>query len=165
MFVDMELVNVSDLREQAGETRAPIEPLNIAGYLGIDVYETNFTAEDGENVSGIVAVEEGQPVIYVNADDGLVRKRFTIAHEIGHVHLGHLTHKENNELIDDEKLLRSANWNSEEKQANAFAAQLLMPAMLIKQAINKGHNSVEELADLFKVSEQAMMYRLRNLGY
>jgi Zn-dependent peptidase ImmA (M78 family) len=165
MFVDMELLSVGDLRKQAGEMRAPIEPLNVAGYLGIDVYETHFTDEDGENVSGIVAIEEGQPVIYVSASDVSVRKRFTIAHEIGHVHLGHLTHKENNELIDDEKRLRSANWNMEEKQANAFAAQLLMPAALIRQAINKGHNSVEELAELFKVSEQAMMYRLRNLGY
>jgi len=162
---DMGLVSAATLLRQAGELSAPIRPLNIANYLGIEVYEINFTLDDGKNVSGIVAIEEGQPVIYVEAGEANVRKRFTIAHEIGHVVLGHLTNKENNELIDDEVRLRSSVWNVEERQANAFAAQLLMPASLIRGAVNRGLASVEELAEMFEVSEQAMMYRLRNLGY
>ena len=165
MYSDMGLMGVSELRKQAGEVFAPINPLNIASYLGIEVYETHFTPDDGKNVSGIVAIEDGQPVIYVNAQDADVRKRFTIAHEIGHVYLGHLTNKDNNELIDDEMRLRSSVWDMEEKQANAFAAKLLMPAFLVRDAILAGRTSVEELAELFYVSEQAMMFRLRNLGY
>jgi Zn-dependent peptidase ImmA (M78 family) len=165
MPVDMGLMNVAALRKQAGESSAPIDPLKIAGSLDIEVYETRFTSADGKNVSGIVAIEEGQPVIYVNSSDVPARKRFTMAHEIGHVYLGHLTDKENNELIDDEVRLRSSVWNLEEKEANAFAAQLLMPASLIRSAVNAGRASVEELAELFEVSEQAMMYRLQNLGY
>jgi len=161
----MGIMSVSELRKQSGELSAPINPLNVANFLGIDVYETNFTEEDGKNVSGIVAVEDGQPVIYVNASDPHVRRRFTIAHEIGHVYLGHLTNKENNELIDDEVRLRSVNWNTEEKLANAFAAQLLMPASLIRHAISRGHSTVEELAELFDVSEQSMVFRLKNLGF
>jgi Zn-dependent peptidase ImmA (M78 family) len=161
----MGILNVEGLRKEAGELHAPINPINIASYLGIEVYETSFTPEDGQNVSGIVAIEEEIPVIYVNENDAYVRKRFTIAHEIGHVFLGHLTNKENNELIDDEVRLRSAVWNIEEKHANAFAAQLLMPASLVRNEINSKRTSVEELAELFDVSVQAMVYRLRNLGY
>jgi Zn-dependent peptidase ImmA (M78 family) len=165
MITDLGVLSIPNLLRQAGELSAPINPLRIASYLGIDVYTTDFTEEDGKNVSGIVAVEDGQPVIYVSASDPYVRQRFTIAHEIGHVYCGHLTDKENNELIDDEVRLRSANWNLEERQANVFAARLLMPATLIRQSINGGCISVEELSELFNVSEQAMMYRLRNLGY
>jgi Zn-dependent peptidase ImmA (M78 family) len=165
MFVNMGIMSTAALRKQTRELQAPINPLNIANYLGIDVYETCFTPDDGKNISGIVAIEEGQPVIYVNASDVPVKKRFTIAHEIGHVYLGHLTNKENNELLDDEVRLRSSVWNMEEKEANAFAAQLLMPASLIQGAGNAGRTSVEKLAELFEVSEQAMMYRLRILGF
>ncbi|MDR1509601.1 MAG: ImmA/IrrE family metallo-endopeptidase [Synergistaceae bacterium] len=165
MVLGMGFMSVTNLLKQSGEFHVPVDPLSVASHLNIEVYETDFTLEDGENVSGIVAVEDGQPVIYVSTRDPHVRKRFTIAHEIGHVYLGHLADKENNELIDDEVRLRSATWNLEEKEANEFAARLLMPASLIRGAIDRGRVSIEELAEFFDVSEQAMMYRLKNLGY
>jgi hypothetical protein len=52
MVVDMGFANVSNLRKLAGELRAPIDPLNIASYMGIEVYETQFTEKDGKNVAG-----------------------------------------------------------------------------------------------------------------
>ena len=58
-------------------------------------------------------------------------------------------------------------------QANAFAAELLMPAAQVRacaKAALEGRRAsdaalVRDLADGFDVSEQAMEYRLVNLGW
>jgi hypothetical protein len=47
--------------------------------------------------------------------------------------------------------------------ANAFAAALLMPRSLVR-ALRKSGQSPAQLARFFRVSEQAMNYRLQNLG-
>ena len=56
-----------------------------------------------------------------------------------------------------------------EREANAFAANLLMPEQFISNEINNApdntKNAIEYLANVFKVSEQAMTFRLANLGY
>ncbi|HAS22382.1 MAG TPA: hypothetical protein DCR51_04380, partial [Idiomarina loihiensis] len=65
-----------------------------------------------------------------------------------------------------------------ETRANRFAAQLLMPAVLIKQEVDRLREvlkkeerkiTTEQLLDLFsskfEVSRDAMKYRLQNLGY
>lgn len=50
-----------------------------------------------------------------------------------------------------------------EVEANAFAAELLMPAHLIEQAVEHYGKDIPALADLFEVSRQAMQYRLEKL--
>ena len=58
-----------------------------------------------------------------------------------------------------------------EKQANFFAAALLMPKVLIKKKVGELKESLPyddkliHLADMFQVSNQAMDYRLKSLGY
>jgi len=60
-----------------------------------------------------------------------------------------------------------------EIEANAFAASLLMPADWVEKQIKSRRLKdaddndavVSELARTFGVSQQAMMYRLVNLGY
>ena len=60
----------------------------------------------------------------------------------------------------------------QEREANAFAAALLMPKYLVKEEIedlnlsfDQDDKSVEQLAKKFKVSSQSMMFRLSNLNY
>jgi Zn-dependent peptidase ImmA (M78 family) len=55
--------------------------------------------------------------------------------------------------------------NPTEREANYFAAELLMPGELIEICIQANIKSTQELAARFKVSEQAMTFRLINLGY
>jgi len=56
-----------------------------------------------------------------------------------------------------------------EREANAFAAALLMPKDLVANVIEKfkfnGDEMVKHLASEFNVSDQAMSFRLSNLGY
>jgi Zn-dependent peptidase ImmA (M78 family) len=62
--------------------------------------------------------------------------------------------------------------DDEEREANLFAAELLMPAALLKEEL-RGKNFdllgnddfLERLAKKYKVSVQALTFRLANLGY
>ena len=75
----------------------------------------------------------------------LPRRRFTLAHEIGHIYLGH--------LCDNEP---------EEALANFFASELLMPRVLVAALPHMPEAS--ELAHVFGVSLAAARMRLRSLA-
>jgi Zn-dependent peptidase ImmA (M78 family) len=51
-----------------------------------------------------------------------------------------------------------------EREANQFAAELLMPEHLVRQAALEEGADARRLADRFDVSIQAMHLRLRRLG-
>lgn len=97
--------------------------------------------------------------ILVNEADIKPRARFTIAHELGHYYL-HMNDS-------DDKIITSFRMDRSpiEAQANKFAAELLMPEDLVREA----HSSMvipicDSLAGFFCVSKQAMRLRLDNLG-
>jgi Zn-dependent peptidase ImmA (M78 family) len=140
----------------------PINVLKLCQDVGINVYATNFTEEDGEDVSGSIEIEDRKPVIYVNQEHPETRQRFTIAHELGHWFSGHLADT-NDKIIDNATCRRSSYWDEKERQANKFAAELLMPSILLKKAITSGIKDVHDLALLFNVSVEAMSYRLQNI--
>ena len=100
------------------------------------------------------------------------RQRFTIAHELGHLRL----HSKDQPVFIDKapKVMYRNNASAtgeihKEREANAFAAALLMPKDLIANVIENckcgGDDAVKYLAKEFKVSDQAMSFRLSNLGY
>jgi Zn-dependent peptidase ImmA (M78 family) len=95
--------------------------------------------------------------ILVNANDPPVRQRFTIGHEIAHF----LRHRDRvkNRLVDD-RMYRSGHGKTVEDEADALAADLLMPRRIIAQFRVAGLNNVEELAAKFDVSVPAMKRRL-----
>jgi Zn-dependent peptidase ImmA (M78 family) len=117
-----------------------------------------------------------QAVIGVNERDVPSRQRFTIAHELGHLklHRGRpmiLDHKVQDDIrVDLRDTTRPS--SREEVQANAFAAELLMPQALVTEAIEKApkraRQSEDELVShlmrSFDVSRDAIVYRLINLG-
>ena len=64
-------------------------------------------------------------IILLNSTDTKVRQRFTIAHELGHIQLH--TKKIDKEII----VSRKTDTGRLEKEANVFAAALLMPRRLV----------------------------------
>jgi Zn-dependent peptidase ImmA (M78 family) len=97
-------------------------------------------------VDGILVVVEDQPTIGFNPSMAWVRRRFTIAHEIGHLLLGH--------TCTDPDLD-----NDPEAEANQFAAELLMPLAILKIDY-KAKPSPDYLAQKYIVSREAMIIHL-----
>lgn len=117
-----------------------------------------------EEISGVFFKKDGKLLLGVNEKEPENRRRFTIAHEIGHyvLHPSSLLHYDRPEAVH----FRAKNiLGPEEREANYFAAELLMPEELLTKCIAAGMDSVPELASRFKVSEEAMGYRLANLGF
>lgn len=138
---------------------APISVVAIANKLGIKVYRTR---DFDDRISGLIQKDEHHGgksgyAIYTNARHPVTRRRFTIAHEIGHFVL----HRELiGDGITDDGLYRSRLRGGFESAANRFAANLLMPKELVWEFIEQGVDTVEELAKEFNVSESAMSIRL-----
>ena len=86
------------------------------------------------------------------------RRRFTIAHEIGHfvLHPELARPERGGEVTEAGRV--------QEREADAFAAELLMPEDLVRQAAREHGTDVDRLADRFDVSRAAMRTRLQRLG-
>jgi Zn-dependent peptidase ImmA (M78 family) len=146
----------------------PVEPLRIANVLGMKVMNAVFAESDK---SGAVVRRGGQISIYLNTNDSPARKRFTIAHEIGHRVL-HMETEATNEFVENEDNFRATDisddmsWTPERRrewEANAFAAALLMNEQLVRREWETNKDSTY-LAWKFQVSVPAMIIRLTQLG-
>jgi Zn-dependent peptidase ImmA (M78 family) len=116
-----------------------------------------------EAVSGALVKRPGaDPSILLNAEDSKNRKRFTCAHELGHF-IRRTDEPEQYEYVDYRDQLSSTGKDAEEKFANRFAANLLMPEFLVK-AFHDEQLPEFRMAKKFGVSQEAMHYRLENLG-
>lgn len=143
----------------------PVNVEALAMALGIDVRYVAL----GKDVSGMIERNKGgKYVISINEDDYETRQRFTLAHELGHF-IYHKNKMENG--IDDDRAYRSTDVGKyhntqigrrEEIQANRFAANLLMPANLIRK-LQQEELSVEDMAQRLEVSPKAMEIRLNGL--
>jgi Zn-dependent peptidase ImmA (M78 family) len=134
----------------------PVNPGKIAEDLGLRLYPLP-PAYVADGVSGYFSRKD--MAIFVNPTDSPVRRRFTVAHEIGHFVLGH-----NNAPRDTRASFGASIKEPIERSANQFAAELLMPEEAVRKVALSGRfRSVEEVADAFKVSSVAMNYRLNNL--
>jgi Zn-dependent peptidase ImmA (M78 family) len=98
------------------------------------------------------------------------RGNFTLGHEAGHFTLGHDKYAVNDNLVvfHNEELTIT---KLIEKQANMFSAMLLMPREVVIKKWNGDFayilNITERITEMhlfFKVSREAMQYRLINLG-
>ncbi len=93
------------------------------------------------------------------------RRRFTIAHEIGHWILhasaGYICACRPDEIVDHD---RARNLRKAEAEANAFAAELLMPEPLVTEHCKRLRANVVALAEDFDVSVPALKLRLTRLS-
>jgi Zn-dependent peptidase ImmA (M78 family) len=144
-----------------GVTQPPVPIKDIAEREGVDVQFVRFN-KLGREIAGLTNFDAA--TILVNADDQLNRQTFTIAHELGHW----LLHRELFEQSPQRYnvLLRTptgGQYNADpvEKEANAFAAAILMPAPMIRRV--RDLVGVREMARMFAVSPEAMEFRLKNV--
>ena len=161
--------------KRAGIEHAPVDAEKVAHSLGAEVRRE--AADD--DISGALYYEEQGPVIGVNDLHSQNRQRFSVAHECAHL------------VLHDEAVYVDRAYSSGEPgpstpaflrnavsgeatdpieiEANRFAACLLMPRSFLLEdlhgtALPLTPDSVEQLADRYEVSTQAMTYRVMNLG-
>jgi Zn-dependent peptidase ImmA (M78 family) len=157
------------LLDSAGVTSPPVPIDQLAAEAGAVIRRQ----PNSPDISGLLFRESSQIIIGVNADDAPARQRFTIAHELGHLFL----HKSDRLFVD--RSYRSTVQSpersvdpTEEREANWFAAELLMPLDMVKavaddvlaQRAMTDDALIKTLAEQFQVSRQAMGWRLLNLG-
>ena len=129
-------------------------------------------SEFDDSISGLLYRKNEQDVIGVNKNHPTNRRRFTIAHELGHLILNH----QGMLFVDKEpKLYRDIKSQDgslrQERQANKFAAEILMhEEMLIVELKNYEARDFDDteylnrITNKFKVSVQALTIRMANLG-
>lgn len=159
--------------------RPPVELFDdIMEYRGIKFKELD---ENDEEFCGVYIVIGESKIIFVNSNLYEPRKNFTIAHELGHHFLAHPL--EDGAIICNKDTIFGSNKPESEKEADYFAACLLMPLKLMKQKkaewdknyiqqVNlfnatdtqaKTEELIRYLSKYFRVSKEAMSIRLKEL--
>jgi Zn-dependent peptidase ImmA (M78 family) len=145
----------------------PVDLNRIAKHLGVRVQRTDLGAE----CSGALVRTADGAVIGVHWAHHPNRQRFSLAHELGHFCLhqgGTYIDKDVTVRFRDEE--SGSGTNVEERQANQFAAALLMPTPWVRRAFQASpfafgdDSALSQLAEAFQVSTQAMSIRLADLG-
>ena len=130
----------------------------------------NAPADQG-HLSGMLDPEE--MVIWVDRGEARRsprRKRFTIAHEIGHLRM-HLPQFNGVFADRPQDIVETPGSNTgtpglpqREHEADAFARELLMPELLVSEHANTTGFNLSALAERFDVSVPAIRLRLPLLG-
>ncbi len=118
---------------------------------GIKVLSIDLTDIDGLTAMVKYKTRDPLPVIVVKRGAWAERKRFTLAHELGHM------------------IVKACPGVDDERAANRFAGAFLMPRDALWSEIGKHRSSISfgellRLKQLFGTSFQAIVYRCRDLG-
>ena len=141
-------------------------PMDIfVSALGATLIEEALTNCDGKIIRG-----KKKTLIKINSNipyEG--RKRFTIAHEIGHylLHERLEVHNENSNTLNWFKSTENqAKQGIQEKEANDFATELLMPTQIFQDdayGIRFSPELLKQLSDRFKTSITSTLFRYSDL--
>lgn len=123
------------------------------------------TRKEMDGSEGRILMNKDSGIITINSTIGYQPKiNYIVAHEIGHARL----HRNIAFFSDSDKTL--AEWyanGNQEKEANDFACELLMPTYLFKDRVKRKKldlNLIERTADYFGASKTATFLRYRDLG-
>ena len=166
----------------------------------VETVDVSFTPLE-DALAGFLFVNSLSGCIFVEQKDVLVRRRFSVAHELGHYVLHfqpllvqaeqeqsyfELCEAQRSQVLGDHNsseaggyieiteeghLQRpSSPYHQMEREANQFAAELLMPAELVQRLVVhwrllEGDDFVRHLATEMLVSVESMSIRLQELGF
>jgi Zn-dependent peptidase ImmA (M78 family) len=141
-----------ELLKKFGIAEPPINPVDIAHNLGVKVLFVEFSDEYND-IAGFYDFDDD--TIFVNKEEFPLRQTFTIAHELGH----RVLHKEWAKSADYKVLMRQGTSDEPvEKEANTFAANLLVPRFLLDKYWEDLPAS--RLSELFAVSVPVINHRI-----
>ncbi len=108
----------------------------------------------GDKTDGIQLTKGTLKIIGYNKSQHPHRQRFTVAHEIGHLLLGHT-------IIENRSSLDLNSNDPHEIEANQFAAELLMPTKMLEVSLSKKED-IKDIANKYNVSEKSLWWQIYN---
>lgn len=145
------------LLSMAGIKSAPVRLREVIKYIPAH-YNLIVRGTKEHLPTGVYAVtykDSGVTIIGYNENASVNRQKFSVAHELGHLYMGHLHGQSSIDLNSSD---------NDEIEANQFAAALIMPPSFIKQSIKSGVKNVDELARIYEVSSEAMWWQFTKNG-
>lgn len=168
---------LAEIHSKAENLAARLNPDKLAPFPWENVVDSHpelvvhHTDTLPEEISGATLYQDDKFFVLINSTKPETRQNFTLGHELGHFFLHNDTLKAEG-FVDTENFLDNPNIlyrvdpsdrSVLEREANHFAASLLMPADLVQKAWHVNAN-IEETAAIFRVSTIAMSIRLTELG-
>jgi len=158
-------------------SKAVLKAREVFDYCGIEdpaaislpdliIYHNGIVNETPlNNCDGRMVMKNGRSIVSLNSNiEFPQKKRFVLAHELGHI----LLHSKNEATFsDDYSTLEAYKHGSQEKEANDFATELLMPELLFKDACLKQKFSpdlMRQLSEKFNTSLTSTIYRFIDFG-
>lgn len=152
-------------RERGLGEHAPLDVLRVVEEkFDVPVFITRF---DDDKIAGVLLRRPGGDCfVGVNADHHTVRQRFTLAHELGHLYMGHQARVD---LAND---VFGKGSNREEVEANYFAAEFLAPRATVRAWLEERElvtqatapSTVAQIALEFGISVPTACIRLERAG-
>lgn len=103
----------------------------------------------------------GRLYVYYNEQCSPQRTRFTLAHELGHIYLGHLNGHTGNTRYSTRNQEPLELRDPTEREANVFAVRLLAPACVLWRL---GIHTADDIAQLCQISNMAAGYRAERMA-
>lgn len=125
--------------------KVPVQLNDIVKTMDVVVREENIPSEiksDGATTMD----SSGKCIIRYRKDISVERKRFTVAHELGHIVLEHIS-------FDGSSSQCSG--GSQEKEANSFASALLIPIADLKVFMKDKNKTFDDVIARYWVSKDA----------
>lgn len=134
-------------------TELPVSVNGIAKQLGIKVIKNSDIHELQDGERGATIFKNERWYIVFDDTESVPVCRFTVAHEIGHILLGHM-------LVDKVKYRTFEKRDDDEEAAEMFAARLLAPACVLHeiQAL-----TAEQIAEVCNISYTAASNRAKRM--
>ncbi len=135
-------------------TQLPVHVMRIAKTAGIRVLKNEQVQMLSDNQCGLSILTDAQWFVIYDETMSVTRKRFTIAHELGHIFLGHALkegfHARQFEGAHPE----------DEQEANMYAIRLLVPACVL-WGLNL--HTPEEIANACAISLSSAQWRAKRM--
>jgi len=146
---------------EASNIKDPVvNVIKIAQAEGIKIREAEMP-KGNEKVAGFY--DKNSKTIFIAKNDSPERKLFSVAHELGHLFLGH----KHATVLYRTVLSEGGQYPTEESEANSFAAHLLMPDYMVKEYMERldlAKSDYKTLAKIFGVPISAMLHTLTYLS-
>ncbi len=140
-------------------TSVPINLADIINYYNIKIIKFSDSSENLTGDGFSLSSNKNIIIYYNNIDSCIQRQRFTIAHELGHCLLGHLKNKGKTFYRNVETDVS----DPMEQQANVFARDILMPAVVLHYTNCIKYTDIMRLCDVSETSAQIREQRMKVL--